>query len=80
MTITSSGPRCDICGDYILLDKSMNPFRVPGYDGMLICHDKCRPLVEGQRGQKMYDALPDGPLKKLFDSARESGLLNEEED
>jgi hypothetical protein len=77
MTLTAAGPRCDICGDYMLLDKSMNAFSVPGCNNELHCHDRCRPLVEGKHGRGMYDGLPDGPLKQLFDYARSIGKLEE---
>ena len=60
--MTSHGPRCDVCGDYILLDISVNPFSVRGIEAILLCHDACRPIVEHGR----WDELPDGPLRDAY--------------
>ena len=64
--ITMAGPQCDVCGNYILLDKSINPFTVKGIDGKLHCHDKCKLAVETAFGQKSWELLPEGPLKVAF--------------
>jgi len=50
MTITSSGPRCDVCGKYILpLGDTMDCFSLSGWSGTeMHCHSKCRPLIEGE--------------------------------
>lgn len=79
MTLTQHGPRCDVCGNYILLDRSLNPFTLNalkenGPDCRtpeLHCHDRCKPavlkLIGGRAGdQSVYMQLPDGPLKNAF--------------
>ena len=46
--ITSSGPICDVCGDYILpLDPEelVNSFSVSGIEETLHCDNKCRELL-----------------------------------
>lgn len=63
MSLTQAGPLCDVCGKYILLDRSLNPFRVNGIDVQLHCHDACRPIVERT---KQWPDLPDGPLRRAF--------------
>ena len=63
MSISEHGPVCDICGKYILLDRSINPFRVTGVEQELHCHDKCRLLIEA--GCKANE-LPEGPLRTAF--------------
>lgn len=79
--ITQSGPQCDVCGKFILLDRSINPFTIPGISGTLLAHDKCKVFVEGKRDWRQ---LPDGPLRKVFEEAHceqeeveESGDLEE---
>ena len=67
MGITSSGPICDVCGEYILLDPAMEQFKVTGIEGVLICHTKCKQtLIDcGSDWRK----LPDGRLRKAFEDA-----------
>jgi hypothetical protein len=62
--MTQAGPRCDICGEYILLDKSINPFTIQGIQGTLLSHDKCRHFVEEN---KDWTRLPPGPLRMVFE-------------
>lgn len=64
--ITQAGPRCDVCGEYILLDKSCNPFSLKGIKQTIHCHDKCRIFIEGQTDWKQ---LPQGPLRTVFEEA-----------
>jgi hypothetical protein len=74
--ITSSGPRCDVCGEYILpfLDKSVNPFCITGIEGTLLCHDKCKLVVLEAMEKKDWKLLPDGPIRQCFsDHAKELG-------
>ncbi len=65
MTITSSGPVCDVCGDYILLDKSTNQFTIRGIAQKLHCHDKCK--VALKTAGTDWKLLPEGPLRKVFE-------------
>lgn len=67
MTLTQHGPRCDVCSDYILLDKSINPFSVEGIGQELHCHDKCKPLVLEAMAKKDWKLLPIGPLRKAYE-------------
>jgi hypothetical protein len=70
MTITSSGAKCDICGDFILpgMSKSTNPFECKGIKGPLHCHDNCKETVRKAMGNRDWKLLPDGPLRKLFET------------
>lgn len=61
--ISEHGPNCDVCGDYILLDKSINPFKVAGILTELHCHDKCVDVVKNAFGAKDWRMLPDGRLR-----------------
>jgi len=66
--ITSAGALCDVCDKYILLDKSVNPFKVTGCDTTLHCHDKCKQiLLDGD-----YTKLPDGRLKRSFERTKDN--------
>lgn len=69
MTMTSSGPVCDVCNKHILLDKSINPFTVKGIAGTLICHDDCKPYVEKACLTKDFHDFPPGPLREVFEQA-----------
>jgi len=75
MTITSSGARCDVCGNYILpidLDEMVNAFSMKGIQGTLHCHNKCKALLEDLQGQtERWKELPEGPIKELFQKQEE---------
>jgi len=64
MTITQAGPKCDVCGDFILWDKSINPFSVKGINRELHSHDRCKDLVLATDGD--WEKLPEGPLRVAF--------------
>lgn len=68
--ITSSGAKCDVCGNYILPidpDELVHYFGVAGIEGKLHCDNACK--------QKLIDCgedwtkLPDGPLRRAFEQA-----------
>jgi len=65
--ITSSGTKCDVCGDYILLeDVHQIGFNV--LKGRLDCHKRCEEkMKEWSKGSMVpteaIPNLPDGPLK-----------------
>ena len=63
--ITQHGPKCDVCGDYILLDKGINPFSVVGIERELHSHDKCKLRVEAATEWRQ---LPEGPLRQAFEA------------
>ena len=67
--ITQHGPKCDVCSDYILTDKSINPFKAAGIERELHCHDKCKELVLQAAKDKSYLGLPAGPLRESYESA-----------
>ena len=69
--IEQAGARCDICGEYILLDTSVNPFTMKGIDGTLTCHDNCKPVLKSAMVEGSWRALPDGPLRKAFEKQEE---------
>ena len=63
MTQTSSGPVCDVCGEYILLE-DVYIFGVKGVgidDRKLQCHKKCETVL---KECKKWEDLPDGPLRR----------------
>jgi hypothetical protein len=68
VSLTQHGPSCDVCNDYILLDRSINPFRIFGVEG-LHCHDKCKYLILALDTSKehFWKALPPGRLRDLAD-------------
>jgi len=69
MTITSSGPICDVCAKYILppFDDSVNPFEVGGIDQVLHCHDRCKAVVEEMSEKQDWRILPEGPLRRCYE-------------
>lgn len=69
MTITSSGAKCDICGDFILpgMSDSVNPFKCKGIEATLHCHDNCKPKLLEALKEKDWKMLPCGPLKITFE-------------
>ena len=71
--ITQHGPQCDVCGKYILTDKSINPFHVEGISQTLCSHDDCKPLVLAAIQSKKWEALPEGPLRIAFAAAFQGG-------
>lgn len=74
--ITQAGPHCDVCDKYILLDKSINPFSVPGIKSELHCHDACVDVVKAAFEKKDYVLLPDGRLRRALEEADKNGVLN----
>ena len=70
MTLTSSGPRCDVCGRYILPGSSeaVNFFGVAQIpDETLCCHDECKAAVLTAGDD--WTALPSGPLRSVYERA-----------
>ena len=67
MTITSSGAKCDVCGNFILpgLSESVNLFGVKGIEQTLHCGDDCKKIIIEANGD--WHKLPDGPLRKAFE-------------
>ncbi|KKL24124.1 hypothetical protein LCGC14_2418470 [marine sediment metagenome] len=65
--ITQGGPQCDVCGDYILVG-NCNPFRMEGFDGTLMCHDKCKDFVLTAMRTNDYKGLPQGPLREAYET------------
>ncbi len=65
MTITSSGPICDVCDQYILLD-TMETFAIKGIGETLHCHTKCRPIIEGVAIDNDWEKLPEGSIRRCF--------------
>lgn len=68
--ITSAGPQCDVCGNYILpidSEEKVNFFGVKGIDQELMCDNKCKKILE--EVGKDWKKLPEGPLRKSFSEA-----------
>lgn len=66
--ITQAGPACDVCNEYILLDKSVNPFSIFGVGG-LHAHDKCKQLILAldTKAPMFWRNLPEGRVRQLAD-------------
>jgi len=73
MTITSSGPMCDVCGDYILpLDpeERVNTFNIGGIRETLTCHNKCKAVLVAAGTD--WKLLPEkGSIYKAFAKAQD---------
>lgn len=71
MTITRSGPVCDVCGKHILpLDPAerVNFFSVKNIkQDPLHCDNKCKEILKTCKGD--WKKLPDGPLRQAFEEA-----------
>jgi hypothetical protein len=68
MSITSSGPKCDVCGNYILNPEDrVNFFRIEGIEEELICDNKCKEDV--LRAEDNWRKLPKGPLRQAFENS-----------
>lgn len=69
--ITSSGAKCDVCGQFILPldpDERVNNFSVAQIPGLeLHCHNRCKEAVLNCGGD--WQKLPDGPLRKAYAEA-----------
>ncbi len=63
---SQAGINCDVCGDYILLDKSINPFIVNGIEQALHCHDTCVAVVHTAIDAKNWRLLPEGRLRRAY--------------
>ena len=69
--ITSSGAKCDVCGEFILPldpDERVNYFNINGVSKDLHCDNACKIEVEKSFKEKDWKLLPDGPLKKLYEN------------
>ena len=68
MTITQSGPICDVCGKYILPfgDERVNSFQLNCIAAELHCCNGCADKVKKMCETQDFDILPDGPLKKCL--------------
>lgn len=64
--VTSSGLRCDVCGDYILLDREAPAFSMPGILEVLHCHTVCKPKIVAACEAKDWKMLPAGPIRDVF--------------
>jgi hypothetical protein len=64
MTITSHGPKCDICGKYILLEP-VDEFTMAAIEQKMHCHQECGEILLNC-GQD-WTKLPNGPLRKVFE-------------
>ena len=69
MTITSSGMRCDVCGNYILFE-AVNYFKVDGLAQMLHGDDTCWKAVQKAQEKGKWELLPGGPLRRTFEEAQ----------
>jgi hypothetical protein len=67
--ITSSGPMCDICGNYILPidpEERVHEFSIKQFPGMKFhCDNKCKQAIIDSKGD--WKLLPDGPIKREYE-------------
>lgn len=73
--IIQGGPHCDVCDKYILVDRSINPFSVPGIKQEMHCHDACIEVIKEAFSKKDYKLLPNGRLRCAFEEADKNGYL-----
>ena len=76
--ITSSGAKCDVCGEYILPigDEMVNILSLDGANRRLHCHNKCRVLAEAT---EKWEDLPAGPLRKAFEEQEAAEYIHHAE-
>ena len=74
MTITSSGVKCDVCGNFILgltEDDLAWPFKLSCIDQQTHACNKCIEIVKSLDknlgGDGDWKKLPEGPLRKVFE-------------
>jgi hypothetical protein len=69
--ITSSGAKCDVCGNYILPiseDEMVNSFGIDQFPGMTFhCDNKCKEAIIATEGD--WTKLPPGPIRKAYEDA-----------
>ena len=76
MTITSSGPKCDVCGKFILgltPTDLIYPFKISVINQELHSCEDCKKILKeiGTNWKK----LPDGPLRKVCCNKKTRGDL-----
>lgn len=76
MTITSSGIKCDVCGDFILgltEDDVAWPFKLACITNQMHACNKCIDLIKeldtNKGGSGDWKKLPVGPLRRFFESS-----------
>lgn len=72
MGITQHGPRCDICGKYILPidpEERVNFFKDENFERELIADNECKAIVKEGNGK--WWTLPDGPYKEAYKGIHE---------
>ena len=75
--ITQHGPRCDVCGNYIIAGKSINPFDLHGVVGTLCCHDDCKGVVLEMIAKQDWKLLPEGPLRSFYEENQDKIVTKE---
>ena len=70
MTLTSSGYKCDVCGQYILgltEDDLAHPFKLSTFNNLLHGCNICIKIVKELDGGGDWKRLPDGPLRRAYE-------------
>lgn len=67
--ITSSGPRCDICGKYIMpiFEEMVNVFTISGISRELHADNSCAEALGVAAEAGDWRLLPPGPLRSAFE-------------
>ena len=75
MSITQSGPVCDVCDKHIFLG-FINQFTVTGLYKSLVCCDACKEKVLEMSRSKDWRVLPEGGLRRFYAEMSEQGKVN----
>ena len=78
MSITACGPYCDVCGNLIMPigDEMVHHFDVWGLEN-LIADNKCVEIVKDAAKKKDWKILPQGPLRKVWETQEAVGASGE---
>ena len=75
MSVTSSGPVCDVCDKYIVCG-SVNFFSITGLLKDPICCDACKEKVLEMSRLKDWRVLPEGALRRFYAEMSKEGKIN----
>ncbi|MFA6958558.1 MAG: hypothetical protein WC538_22035 [Thermoanaerobaculia bacterium] len=64
------GMRCDVCGEFILMENA-RPFELGFINGTLLAHTRSRKCLDAMRAASEADditMLPDGPIRRAYEA------------
>lgn len=70
--ITSGGPKCDVCGRFIMpvFDEMVNEFTIIGIARVLHADNHCKAALIAAGND--WHKLPNGPLRKVFEEQNDA--------